>query len=286
MGAFSVAGTLTICGVSAERAPQQQQQTCSPGRLPPRAEPSCGLMIMTSFFTTKKDWQRGTYTRGTFSKMKRLYRSALRMGHNVTVIYDDLPEELLARFSCDRFRFARVDFSKYDRRFGVNDIRYFFFDDLLKAHPEWRAAFVVDAFDVRVAMNPCTGLRPDMLYVGSEQDRLKGHPWMKARFQKMGGQYNEWYVKRIDAKMKILNCGITGGHRDVLLRLFARMKEVLGDPAMDLWRKKKSEDINLNMAALNYIVYNEFGNNFAKGQPVHSVYKGFQKRSDVWFIHK
>lgn len=27
--------------------------------------------------------------------------------------------------------------------------------------------------------------------------RLKKHPWMKARFQKMGGKYNQWYTSKV-----------------------------------------------------------------------------------------
>ncbi|CAE8617298.1 unnamed protein product [Polarella glacialis] len=81
-------------------------------------------------------------------------------------------------------------------------------------------------------MNPCPGIQKDKLYVGGEQDKLNGHPWMKARFSKMGGKYNTWYKTKVDNKMKILNCGITGGHRKVMQRLFGSMIKVLQDPAL------------------------------------------------------
>lgn len=276
-GLFNVSGALTVCGSAGEAS-------CARGTLPAPSA-ACGLMVLTSYFTTKKDWQRGKYAKPAFSKIKILYQTALRLGVNVTVVYDSLPEEIIRRYASAIFHFEQVKLADFDKRYGVNDVRYFFFDRLVRAHPAWDAIFIVDAFDVRVAMNPCPGLRDGMIYVGYELDRLKRHPWMKARFSKMGGKYNEWYKNKLTDKMKILNCGITGGRRGAMLQLLGRMAEVLSDPNLAV--RKKKEDINLNMAALNYILYNDFEGRFTGNAPVHSVYKRFQtKRKDVWFIHK
>ena len=45
-------------------------------------------------------------------------------------------------------------------------------------------------------------------------------------------------------ELKILNCGITGGQRDVMLKLLSRMVQVLQDPALAI--RQKNEDINLS----------------------------------------
>ena len=44
--------------------------------------------------------------------------------------------------------------------------------------------------------------------------------------------------------MKILNCGITGGQRDIMLKFLTRMVQVLQDPALAI--RQKNEDINLS----------------------------------------
>lgn len=60
---------------------------------------------------------------------------------------------------------------------------------------------------------------------------------------------------------------------------------VMSDP--NLACRKANQDINVNMAALNYIVYNSFQNKIITGAPVHSLYKRLEvKRRDVWFVHK
>jgi len=274
-GLFSVSGKATVCGVGCTK--------CEPGAVPKSAD--CGLMILTSYFTTKKDWQRGKYVKPTFSKIQKLYQTAVTNGLSVSVLYDVLPQEFLDTYSTERFGFVQVNLTQFDKRYGVNDVRYFFFERLVQQNREWKYIFIVDAFDVRSGMNPCSGMQPGKIYVGGEQDRLKKHPWMKARFQKMGGKYNQWYTTKVTDKLKILNCGLTGGQRDMMLKLLSRMVQVLQDPALAI--RQKNEDINLNMAALNYILYVEFDGKFQYGPPVHSAYKRFEnKRKDVWWVHK
>ena len=45
-------------------------------------------------------------------------------------------------------------------------------------------------------------------------------------------------------ELKILNCGLTGGQRDMMLKLLSRMVQVLQDPALAI--RQKNEDINLS----------------------------------------
>ncbi|CAJ1440239.1 unnamed protein product [Effrenium voratum] len=274
-GLFSVSGKATVCGLGRSK--------CEPGAVPKAAD--CGLMVLTSYFTTKKDWQRGKYAKPSFSKIQKLYQTTISNGLTVSVLYDNLPQDFIDAYASQRFRFVQVNLTEFDKRYGVNDVRYFFFDRLLRQNAEWKSIFIVDAFDVRSGMNPCSGIQPGRIYVGGEQDRLKKHPWMKARFQKMGGKYNQWYTSKVTDRMKILNCGLTGGLRDIMQKFLVRMVQVLQDPALAI--RQKHEDINLNMAALNYILYTEFEGKFQSGPPVHSVYKRFEnRRKDVWWVHK
>lgn len=283
---FSVSGVLTTCGShpKPDSGQQSKKHSCEAGRMNKPSAP-CGLMLLSSFFTTRKDWQREKYAKPSFSKFQKLYRTVFELGLNMTLIYDDLPEDILKTYTCERWRWEKVNLDDFDRKYGVNDVRYFFFERLLARHTEWEYIFVIDAFDVQVRINPCPSLQPGKLYVGSEREKLKGHPWMKARYSKMGGKYNDWYKAKVDANMNIMNCGISGGHRDIMLKVFRKMMEIQSDP--NLACRKANQDINVNMAALNYIVYTSYTNKIITGAPVHSMYKRFEvNRKDVWFIHK
>lgn len=275
-----------ICAVprAPRRAPPGSPEYCGKGAMPEAAF-SCGVMLLTSFFTTKMDWQRLKFVKPSFKKIQTLYSSALRRGLNVTMIYDQLPFSIISKYGCARFRFEQVNFKDFDKRLGINDVRYFFFNRLLQRYTEWRYVFLVDAFDVRVTANPCFGVKEGTLYVGSEKEKLRGHPWMNQRFAKMGGKYERWY-KGIGDKLHILNCGLLGGSREMMLDLFKHMMRVVLDPATSVYRK--GETINLNMAALNYIVYNRYNvSTISTGMPFHSRYKMYEdERRDVWFVHK
>jgi hypothetical protein len=258
----------------------------------PNAE--CQQMFLSSYFTTIKDWQRNNQVAPSFPKISKLYRTVLDLGLNMTIIYDQLPLDLLSNYSNERWNWEKVALTDYDSKYGVNDVRYFFFTRLLEQHPEWKYVFVMDAFDVVVKMNPCPFLQKGKLYIQSEVydpqsnqqvTELKGHPWMSERFLELGGKYNDWFKSLVDDKTRILNCGLTGGHRDMLLDLFHNMTDVLSDP--ELADRKKHKEINVNMAALNYVIYNHFWDKVITGTPLHSVYKMHQDtREDVWFIHK
>jgi len=256
---------------------------------------ACGLMVLTSYFTTKQDWQRNNFTEVNRSKLQTLYRSTMELGLNVTIVYDKLPDELVSSFSCSRFSFLQVSLEDYDEHLGVNDVRYFVYADVLANHPSWEFVFTIDAFDVEVAMNPCASLQPDTFYVGSETRAMKNW-WMEERFRDTGGKYLAWY-NAFDEKTKLLNCGITGGHRSVMHRFFASMKRIMTDAVSDFKsREVDSEvnvksrevdsEVNVNMAALNYFGYSEFAGKLVTSAPVHSVYKQYQNRNDVWFVHK
>lgn len=286
-GIFSVGGVPTRCGeLSLDNtvAKDNKTRTCQVGDMHTPSH-GCGLMLLSSFFTTRKDWQREKYVKPSFVKFQKLYQTVFELSLNMTVIYDELPEDMMIKYGSARWRWEKVSLEDFSKKYGVNDVRYFFFERLLQHHAEWKYVFIIDAFDVRVRMNPCPALQPGKLYVGSEKEKLKGHPWMKMRYLKLGGSYNTWYKTKVDANMNIMNCGISGGHRDTMLMLFRKMIGVMSDP--NLACRKANQDINVNMAALNYIVYNSFKNNIITGSPVHSPYKRFEvKRKDVWFIHK
>lgn len=296
-GLFLVAGVPTFCidqqtgaqGPSLRTVQHSAEAPgdCKRGFLPsPEPRATCGIMLISTFFVGIKDWQKKRSQSVTFAKIGTFYYTTLAHGLNVTMVHDGLPASLMEQWRSARFQFVQVDVHQFKNdRIGVNDLRYHFFAEIIKKHPEWQYVFVLDSFDVRVAMNPCTSLQDGKLYVGSETTSLKRNRWLRTRFDDMGGKYLQWYKGQDDPKRMTLNCGITGGRRDLMLRLAARMEEVCGDE--HLQARTRGVEVNVNMAALNYVVYREYAGMLVTGAPVHSKYwKEQTNRTDVWFIHK
>merc|ERR1712196_297638 len=113
--------------------------------------------------------------------------------------------------------------------------------------------------------------------MGIELDALKPHPWMLRRYESMGGKYLKWYQQGVKNQNKIYNCGISGGTRDRLLVLVNQMIEVIEDKSMKVWQDK--EEVNVNMAALNWILYTKYNIAIspiwpAPAQPLQEIRKG------------
>merc|ERR1711988_1227702 len=120
-GIFSVSGVATWCGRPAGQPDVDDvcQDICPVARPPPRPkahvycakglmpEPapsgSCGIVLLTSFFTTKMDWQRLKFVKPSFKKMQIFYSSAARRGLNVTMIYDQLPDSIVNTYESSLF---------------------------------------------------------------------------------------------------------------------------------------------------------------------------------------
>mmetsp|Transcript_43199 Transcript_43199/g.99595 ORF Transcript_43199/g.99595 Transcript_43199/m.99595 type:complete len:297 (-) Transcript_43199:85-975(-) len=252
---------------------------------------SCGAVIMTTFFTTMKDWQRpGPLPDPSFSRIKTFYDSILAAdGVQALVLYDRLPKELIERAtSPGKFTFSQVDISSYDTSLGVNDVRFLIFRDVLSKHAEYGVVFTSDLFDVQVLRNPCPLVEdaPDSIYVGSEvRDKLTS-PWMEARFKDMGGKYMTWYFSAVaSGDRTIYSAGLLGGERQKVLDFLDRMAAILEDP--ELRSRQEGREVNIDMGAFNWIVYNDMKpDEVVTGHPLHSTYKEYHAHPGDYFKHK
>lgn len=252
----------------------------------------CSLEMVTTFFTTRKDWQQNTFVTPVFGKMAHYYQAALKLKMSVTVIYDELPDAILQHAN-DKFKFLQVKLTDYDHQEGLNDVRFVILDDVVKQHPEWKYIFLTDLFDAEVKMSPCGHVSPGKLYVGSEEVKLSRNGWMRDRFRDMGGKYLKWFEEETSDQWQLLNAGIVGGHRDVFTQFLEAMRVAISDPELEA--RVRGRAVTVNMGAFNWAIRKSMGleENNVEGQPgivtgfpIHSKFKQFENRDDVWVKHK
>lgn len=135
----------------------------------------------------------------------------------------------------------------------------------LRAHPEVRYAFLVDATDVTQLSDPFASMRPGVLYCGWEPKTV-GCQWIRDNSP-----------QRLDvvdalAQELLLNTGVVGGDRVSLMWLCRRMIQlwVPGEPLHEM--------INFNMAV------REFGS-YLTGPQVTPPFKQ-PAVEPAWFSHK
>lgn len=142
-------------------------------------------------------------------------------------------------------------------------------------HAHVDAAFFTDATDVIVKTNPFPMLDATTLYCGDEPATVV-HPWLRDLICFIDyPEMREFFDAHPD--LPLLNCGVVGGTRAVLRSFFHAFMAPGFRPSSRL----------LDMAFFNYAIHR--GDAVARvvhGAPVTSVFKAFQDRDDVWFIHK
>mmetsp|Transcript_174702 Transcript_174702/g.560295 ORF Transcript_174702/g.560295 Transcript_174702/m.560295 type:complete len:391 (-) Transcript_174702:49-1221(-) len=254
---------------------------------------TCKTVILSDFITGRKDWQRNRHIKPSLEYFEKFYESVLSVpgnGVKAVVLHDGLPKNITDKYTTDdrAFSFVRVNLTNFQGSLGVNDLRFVLFHDMIEQHPEWDTVFMTDLSDVAVRHNPChlVALGPSKLYLGREGGPLALNPWMGLRFKDMGGKYLKWYRRQRLGSGRIQNAGIIGGRRELLLGFLTKMVAVMSDPELAV--RRRGREVNVNMAALNWVVHNLYrGHEIFSGIPLHSRYKGGEdNRSDVYFIHK
>lgn len=249
--------------------------------------------LLTTYFTSKPHpLYEYTVEKDSLAYIEPWYRSTRELGLRGVVFHDGLSRDFVETYSTSKIEFVFVDPSRFE--FSLNDQRYFVFYDYLRSCPEVGKVFMTDASDLVVVQDPFPWIAPGMLYVGNQPGRL--HPpepeggtlesmsydYIRERLETSGRNYRallDELRRSPRAEHPVLNAGILGGDRQVVLAILEALIEVLraiGKPHEDL-----------NMGVLNYVVYRDAAFDFVTGAPVHSVFGSFQNdRKDVWFIHK
>jgi len=252
---------------------------------------SCETVLLTNVFGTRKDPQGKLHAPPDFSYFERYYRSVLSVpGGRVkaVVLHDFLTEDVTSNYTTKdgSMSFVKVDISGLDPLMGLNDLRFQLFDEQIKKHPEWETVFITDISDVVVVHNPCGFVekQPERIFSGSQRVALKPYPYMNGKFEELGGKYLEWYDSLVDYKRTLMNAGILGGKRSVVLKALSALNAVLLDP--ELSSRKQKTDVTVNMAAFNYALHSNFEGHMVTGFPLHSKFWNYENRTDVYFRHK
>lgn len=175
------------------------------------------------------------------------------------------------------------------------DARFFMWQRLLQDHPEWTSMWTSDSFDSTVFKNPCNhSLLPSgHIYVQEEVKETLVDTYINHRFWVVGGKYEKFWESDLAPNNRtwpILNCGLLGGARSIMLEFFAALSPVL----IDLSVKKRLKEMDVGydqgfcMVFFNYVLYQpEWRTRVRSGAPFHSVFKGYEfGRTDVVFRHK
>lgn len=255
---------------------------------------TCSTVFLTTVFSTRSDPIHGGFIEPGLAYFERYMQSILKIpGGRVkaVVLHDSIPENMTGPLTVadGSFSFTKVDISRFPKWLSVNDVRFLLFEEVVKQHPEWVTVFMSDVHDVRFFHNPCVLVerQPDKVFVHSQDlESLAGSGFMRGKFRMLGGQYDKWYnhTKAANSTIRVLNAGVVGGRRPVVLDVLAKMRAIYQDP--DFVERRRGRRTCVNMAVVNYVLYTEFATRIETGYPLHGRWLAHSNRSDVDFQHK
>lgn len=146
----------------------------------------------------------------------------------------------------------------------------------LRDQPQVRRVWAVDGTDVTQLHDPFTDLQPGKVHLGWEPKTLSD-PWMLDR-------HKETRVHRFLADhpgLQLLNAGLIGGYRDIMLEFLHGLQAYWGDVDM-----VKGPHDQGDMGELQRLTYGRFRGRFVTGTQVSTVFKAYTANGISWWMHK
>lgn len=228
--------------------------------------------IVSTYLTSKVDEQRGTKKEiDDPDYIRKWVYSGLHLGLNMVVLHDGLSEVFISQFP--KVRFIKID--QVPEGMQLYDYRWVLYYEFL-LNNDCDAVFFTDISDVIIRRDPFYEME-DALYCGDEPTTIKDCEWLQTSRKSLGKLpiYNDF----LHSKYTMLNCGIFGGDSarvKVFLDLMVRYIEI---------HINREVDGTVDMPLFNYIIW-FYDIPIIHGAPVNSVFKRYEDRNDVWFIHK
>ena len=237
--------------------------------------------ILTSFFTSKRDPQRGkTVPKDSFNYMRKWYDSLKGVGLKAVIFHDHgLSQTFIKKITTDYSNISFQYFDIGDRT--TNDGRFFAYYSFLLSHPEVERILCMDISDATLQNDPfeLMTLLGRHLYIGHDVDTV--HSMMKNGW--MVGVMRTCHFDRlphadlVKRYYHFYNAGLVGGDRTIMLDFLHKVTAVF----------HKISNRNCNMAVVNYVAHLHFGDYVFTGYPLSNPFgKGWKKKSKIYVVHK
>jgi hypothetical protein len=238
-------------------------------------------IVLTTFFVDMLDAQRQTVVEGLTGLMAAvtpLAESVQAQGSRLVVI-SNLPA---AEIETDLFDYSYYDAGRFDT--SVYWARWMAETDYIRQHEEIGQLFVVDTTDVEMLRNPFGEVDPDTLYVGSQSDQLLEYHVRRSGRDKV---WQDWLRKPDQWQRQLLNPGVIGGERAIVLEMISSMVEKWALNWIDAQNGTDRLTGSYEMAYFNLIGYEEFADRLVFGPAVTTHFDAFDVDNQVaWFRHK
>lgn len=212
-------------------------------------------VVIACYFAGFNDSQRGVEWKPDLAAVQPLKKSVENLGYEFILIHNcfNLPN--------------RVQI--YDNPYWARWYAQYIY---LRDHIEINKCFVVDSTDVEMKNDPFDFVKVGRLYVGSEQT-TQYSSWMRQNFTDRAVVNS----LRINALHPLMNCGVVGGTRHMVMEFCKDMYEY--------YFNSRTAD-KLEMGYFNYLCNTKYRKMLEYGNHITSQFKAYDNNTRAWFRHK
>lgn len=168
-----------------------------------------------------------------------------------------------------------ADFVAFDAKPSGPNVyldRWPIYRNWLGEHPDVDWLWMVDASDVVMLREPWPHMTPGTLYVGCEPENILGHRWMLNHHP---ADFLQDFIRTHPGQL--LNAGVIGGDRQTITEFLDALVDMIDQHGATL---------GLDMAPVNFVAYNTFGERLITGDQVVTTFKAYADNGVAWWQHK
>jgi glycosyltransferase involved in cell wall biosynthesis len=212
-------------------------------------------VVIACFFANVNDPQRNTEWKPDLKAVYNLSKSLKLHDVEFILIHNcfDLPNKV------------EISTSPYFERW-LKEWQY------LRDRRDISNVFLVDSTDVDMVNNPFPHIDNQKLYVGDEPGQTLNNRWLL----NMHTEPSVHSYLQENASLQLLNCGVVGGSRELVMDLCREMYTYHVDYPQD----------QTEMGIFNKLLHSKYSDIIEYGRHVTSNFKKFERQTDAWFRHK
>lgn len=225
-------------------------------------------IVITCYFTGQPDPERGVTWDVDYNHMMPLIHSL--NGQKLVILHDcfDEPDTETVTHVC-----VNTSLTAYWQKW-ISIYQY------LLQHPEIERVFCVDATDVEMLRNPFPEM-DDLLYSGDELTRMDDN-WMRHKHPAASIQA---FIRQ-NAEHPLLNCGLLGGSRALLIRFIGSLLDSWAENVANVRFGRDQTVGHTEMGLYNQVMITKFSSYLSHGRHVNTVFKKNEYNDVSWWKHK
>jgi hypothetical protein len=235
-------------------------------------------IVLSSYFNYRYDPQRKNVVwNNDVNSVMNLINSVTKNKVHIKIFhdcFDNIP-------NINYCEFIKI---KPDKNYTPNVTRWItYYNYLTNINLPLEKIFMVDATDVEMLTNPFDYLQENVIYTGNEFDKKMNDSFLiknkRIKYIKIP-DYLNIIKKNADSKKTLINCGICGGHYDIITNFLSKLTHYQTIYAKGIL--KQSVDTQFYV----YTLLKHFRKNIEQGSHINTRFRKKEYIKDVWWKHK